>query len=62
MKDYDGGTLYASSEGIDLSKRTAFDIGKLCAYIKEQRKKGRNPEDITQEELKPFIIKKGEIY
>lgn len=58
MKDYDGGTLFASSEGIDRSKLPAFNIGRLYKYLKEQREKGRSPENITLEELEPFIIKK----
>ena len=57
MKDYDGGRLLASSGNIDINKMPAFDIGKVYAYVKEQRSKGRNPEDITLEELEPFIRK-----
>ncbi len=40
IKDYDGGTLYASDNGIDSKERIPFDIGKLYAYIRKQRENG----------------------
>lgn len=55
-KDYDC-RLLASIEGIDLDKKIFFDIPKLCAYIREQKKKGRDSSDITLEEVKHLIIK-----
>lgn len=40
----------------DLFRETVFDIRGLCSYIREQRKLGINPADITFDEIKPFII------
>lgn len=56
MRDYDSRILICS-DTVDISKSIKFDVPKLCAYIKEQKKKGRKSEDITFEEVKQLLVK-----
>lgn len=56
MRDYDSGIL-ACSDTVEISDSIKFDVPKLNAYIKEQKKKGRKAEDITFDEVKHLLVK-----
>lgn len=53
--DYPGGLIVSSTKK-QREKLIHFDIPKLCAYIRNEKRKGRKNEDITLEEVKQFII------
>lgn len=56
MKDYDSRVL-ACSDTVDIAKNIKFDVPELCAYIREQKRKGRKSEEITFEEVKHLLVK-----
>lgn len=56
MKDYNS-RLLAWTDLKEYDNQIIFDIPKLNAYIKEQKRKGRKSEDITLDEIKHLIVR-----
>lgn len=58
MKDCEKGELFCTTEG-RYDKDVVVDIPAACEYLRKQREEGRKREDIKQEELEKFIVKKS---